>query len=222
SVVLFLAPWRHPDGHIEQQELRVERGVGSSAKLDAAMDRLAEGAAVKVATARVSPPMRGYTWWSCAPATRIAKTRKATDLDEAQREREKPVVVRDPTLGRLVLDRDLDSFVGKRAFAGRRYTVAIVRALRGTPEAQVRAMRPRVIAFERSYAAMMAAVVKDKLALYNDNWRENRKQLTATEFRRRLRLQSVHIGPRRPTVYVEAGALFLGHVIEVRLDPRAR
>jgi hypothetical protein len=222
SVVLFLAPWRHPDGHIEQQELRVEQVVGSSAKLDAAMDRLPEGAAVKVTTARISPPARGFKWWSCAPATRIAKTHKAPDLDEAQRERERPVVVRDPLLGRLVLDRDLDSFVGKRALAGKRYTIAIVRSLRGTPEAQVRAMRPRVVAFERGLARMLAAVVDDKLALYNDNWRGNRQQLTATAFRRRLRLQSVHIGPGRTTVYLEAGQLFLGHVIEVRLDPRAR
>ena len=220
--MLFLAPWRHPDGRIEQQELRVEQVVGSDAKLHAAMDRLPEGAAVTVTTARIAPPARGFKWWSCAPATRIAKTRKAPDLDEAQRERERPVVVRDPVLGRLVLDRDLDSFVGKRARAGKRYTVAIVRVLRGTPEAQVRAMRSRVIAFERSLARILAAVVEDKLPLYNDNWRGDRKQLTATAFRRRLRLESVHVGPGRTTVYFEAGELFLDHVIEVRLDPRAR
>jgi hypothetical protein len=222
SIVLFLAPWRHPDGHIEQQELRVEQEVGSSAKLDRAMDRFDEGDAVQVTTARLAPPRRGFTWWTCAPATRIAKTRKAPALDEAQRERERPVIVRDPELGRLVLDRDLDAFAGKRKLGGRRYEVSIARALRGTPEAQVRAMRPRVIAFERGYAHILAAVVEDKLPLYNDNWRDKRKTLTATAFRSRLRLQSVHVGPRRTTAYIEAGSLFLGHLIEVRLDPRTR
>jgi hypothetical protein len=222
NIVLFLAPWRHPDGRIEQQELRVEREVGSSAQLDRAMDRFTEGDAVQVTTARVAPPRRGYTWWTCAPATRIAKTRKAPDLDEAQRERERPVVVRDPELGRLVLDRDLDAFAGKRKLGARRYTLSIARALRGTPEAQVCAMRPRVIAFERGYAHILAAVVEKTLPLYNENWRDNRKRLTATAFRSRLRLQSVHIGPGRTTAYLEAGSLFLGHVVEVRLDPRTR
>jgi hypothetical protein len=222
NIVLFLAPWRHPDGRIEQHELRVEQKVGSSAQVDRAMDRFEEGDAVQVTTARLAPPRRGFTWWTCAPATRIAKTRKAPALDEAQRARELPVVVRDPELGRLVLDRDLDAFAGKRKLGGRRYTLAIARALRGTPEAQVRAMRPRVIAFERGYAQVFAAVVEDTLPLYNDNWRDNRKRLTATAFRSRLRLQSVHFGPGRTTAYFGAGSLFLDHVVEVRLDPRTR
>ena len=129
-------------------------------------------------------------------------------------------VARDPQLGRLVLDRRLGAFVGKRGGPGKRYELAIDEGMSGTPEAQVQSARARVLAVERGYAQILDAVVVEKLPLYNENWRGNRRRLTASGFRRRLRLQSVQVAPGRTTVHIDAGTLFEDHVVEVRLDPR--
>jgi len=184
-LVIMLAPWRHPDGHVEQQELRVEQKVGSNSRLGQAMRRLDERDAVRVTTAGVTPPRPNFRWWDCELATRIAKIAIPPDLEAAQHARDRPVVVRDPQLGRLVLDRRLGAFVGKRGGPGKRYELAIDEGMSGTPEAQVQSARARVLAVERGYAQILDAVVVEKLPLYNENWRGNRRRLTASGFRRR-------------------------------------
>lgn len=221
SLVITLAPWRDPDGHIQQQALRVEQRVGSRSKLDLAMERLCERDPVRVTTAGVSPPRPGFAWWDCAAATRIAKIAMPSDLEVAQRERDRPVVVRDPQLGRFVLDRRLGAFVCKRGRLGKRYELMIAEAIGTSPAAQVQSARARVLAFEHAYARILEAVIAEKLRLYNDNWRGNRRRLTPRAFRSRLRLQSVHVAPSRTTAYIGAGTLFEDHVIEVRIDPQA-
>lgn len=219
-LVITLAPWRHPDGHVEQQELRVEQKVGSNSRLHEAMNRLQERDAVRVTTAGVTPPRPNFRWWDCGLATRIAKIAIPPDLEAELRGRDRPVVVRDAQLGRLVLDRRLGAFVGKRGGRGKRYELAIDEGIAGTPEAQVQSARARVFAVERAYARILESVVAEKLPLYNENWRGNRRRLTASGFRSRLRLQSMQVAPSRTTVHIDAGTLFGDHVVEVRLDRR--
>ena len=79
-----------------------------------------------------------------------------------------------------------------------------------------------MLAFEREYERILDAVIAEKLPLYNENWRGNRRILTARAFRRRLRLQAVHVAPGRTTAYIGAGTRFTDHVVEVRLDPSTK
>jgi hypothetical protein len=219
-LVIELSPWRHPDGHIEKQELRVEQRVGTDKALDRAMAKLDEGMSVRVTARGVTPPGRGLRWWNAAGVSRIARTARAPGLDDARRELARPVVVRDATLGRLALDRQFDAFVGKRRLGGRRYELSIARAPRGEPADQVSAARPRVAAFESALPRILDAVTTKLLRLYNTAWRERGPALQRDAFVRRLRLTSAHVAPRRTTLYLDAGTLFAGHIVEVRLGPR--
>lgn len=222
QLVVFLAPWTLPDGHIEMQELRIEQAVGTNAKLKRAMAALSRGATVRVTTASVTPPRSGDQWWSCAPAEHVTATAPLPDLERAARERERPVVVRDPVLGQLVLDRQIGAFVGHRTLAGKRYDLAIAQALGADAAAHVTAQRPRVTAFERDQRRIIDAITHKMLALYNDNWRGDRPQMSQSQLAGHLCLTSVHVGPGdRTTAYFDVGQVFEGHVIEARLGQDA-
>lgn len=221
-LVVLLSPWRRPDGLIEKNALRVEHVVGTSSNLRRYMSSLKKGSVVRVSTSRVRPPREGSRWWDCAKATQLEKISWTRELEEAQRELDRAVVVRDPLLGRLVLDREYHAFRGRRVLAGRRYALGLDQALESDPVAHVASMQSRVLAFERQYQANFASVLAWVFNLYNDNWRGERAALTSRKLASRLRLTSVQVDTGdRTTAYFSAGDLFLGHDVEVRLGPRA-
>lgn len=219
NLVLHLAPWSGPEGHIDEEPLRVEQIVGSEAQLKKWMQRLSKGDAIEVTTPRIEANGHGR---STVHATRIAKIAKSPRLKAAEKQHARPVVVRDAVLGRLALDRQLDTFVGRRKLAGRRYSLWVFREPRTEPAAQVLAMRPRVLAFERAYPRILAATVQWAAPLYNDNWRDSRRQLTVDQIERRLRFSLLQVGTTdRTTASFDAGTLFFDHGVEVRMGPSA-
>jgi hypothetical protein len=204
------------------QELRIEHAVGTNSKLDRAMAALFRGATVRVTTASVTPPPAGDRCWSCEPAEHIAATAPTPARERAARERARPVVVRDPVLGQLVLDRQLGAFVGHRTLAGKRYDLAIAQTFGADAAADVPAQRQRIIAFEGAQRRIIDSITHEMLALYNDTWRGDRPQMSQSQLAGRLRLASVHVGPGdRTTAYFDVGEMFEGHVVEVRLGPDA-
>jgi hypothetical protein len=67
--------------------------------------------------------------------------------------------------------------------------------------------------------AIVQAVARAKLPLYNKTWRGERPELTADQFAAKLKPSSVDVSRRRTTLYFNDGGLLLDHVIEVRLSP---
>jgi len=220
SLVIFLHPWRHPDGHLERRWIRVEHQVGSYAAVGRAIAQFDEKMFVRVTAELVLAPEGRGGWWGLKGVTSLEKTNGDLALQQAAREAAKPVVVTDVTLGRFELDRGLSRLVGKRSISGHRYELSIEAGLEETPEADVGAMRSRVTAFEQQLASITAAISNEMLALYNDTWRRFGFRLTRDRFVRRLRLESAHVAERRTTLYVDAGRLFGSHTIEVRIGPQ--
>jgi len=219
-LVIFLHPWRHPDGHLERRWIRVEHKVGSHAAVREAMAQFAEKMLVRVTAETVLAPEGRGGWWEPKGVTRLEKINGDLALQQAAREAAKPVVVTDVTLGRFELDRSLSRLVGKRAISGHRYELSIEEGLEETPEVDVRAMRSRVIAFEHQLASITAAISDKMLALYNDTWRRFGFRLTRDRFVKRLGIESAYVEESRTTLYVDAGRLFAGHTIEVRIGPQ--
>lgn len=200
--VMFLMPWRHPDGRTIDEELRVAPDASRSVAI-AAERRYRRGVAVRV-TAKQVTKERGFTYWN---ANAISKVEKLRQLQ--LREPEELTVQH--ALGRLVLDRGRGAFVGKRG----RAELVIDRVDR-----LLAAATTRVRAIEQKHAQIRAAIAKRLVPLYNTGWRETRRSMDPAAFDRRLKLSTIHVGDRRTTLYYSSGSLFGEHGVEVRLGVR--
>lgn len=200
--VMFLMPWRHPDGRVIDEELRVAPDVSRRVAM-AAERSYRRGVAVRVAAAQIRK-QRGFTFWNAEGISRVEELRR---LELAEPE--------DATvqhaLGRLVLDRGRGAFVGKR---GRAELVVdrVDRLLAASTE--------RVRAVEDQQAKIRAAIAKRLVPLYNTRWREARPSIDAAAFDRRLKLSTIHVGAGRTTLYYASGSLFGDHGVEVRIGVR--
>jgi hypothetical protein len=163
--------------------LRIEVPV-SQAALDGWMDRLAVGAPVRVNVGRIQPPSNR---WSLArgrlPIKRLAKL--SPELARAHAQRMKPIVVRDPKLGRLVLERELGWYRGKYAIADRRVRLSICQSAPNNDAAadarDIAAARATRLALSRGFTACERAIVKKMLPLYNRIWRGDRPVLAGAK-----------------------------------------
>ncbi|MFZ5446359.1 MAG: DUF2262 domain-containing protein [Myxococcota bacterium] len=225
TLVVHLRPWRG-EQLVEGADLRVEHRVGSSSALSRWMGRLRSGDAMVVEASRVSSPKKGLKWFVAEQVTSLRKTRRELKLAEARARIDAPIRLRDEKLGHFTYDRGLDAFVTTRKVGGRRYELTIDHVSSRAPEEagakELAAAREPVLDLERRLSALVTAVTKEKLPLYNESWRGRRPVLDAKRFAARLRLSSVNVGARRITVFFADGGLFLDHVIEVRLDARTR
>jgi hypothetical protein len=226
TFVFELVPWRI-DGSTDLCDvpLRVEIPV-SERELDRWMDRLNDGNRVEVAVRRLSRPA-GKPWWLATARFPVRRTAGSALLRRAQAERAKPVVIEDSELGRLVLDRSLYWFEGKRRFGGRSYRISVMQS--GAGENRTRDLRDVergkaiILELEARHSATLAAIAREMLPLYNDNWRDRRKRLKPGPFLERIRLSDIVIhSDGAATMYFKDGGLFLGHTIEVRVRGRRK
>lgn len=222
DLVFHLMPWRVVGGDdAPVRPLRIEIPVTQKA-LEQWMERLPEQATVKVAVRRIEPANEA---WSLAKGRLpVRRVKGSAALQAARAARQKPVVIRDAVLGKLVLERTYGWFKTKLRLRGQRCSLAITQS--GATEERARDLRDIARArgvverLDAAWPAIEKAIVRNKLGLYNNNWRDRRRVLTAQEFLARIRIESIVIAPRRTTLYFKDGGLFLGHAIEVRMSPR--
>ena len=200
--VMFLMPWRHPDGRTIDEPLRVAPDVPRSVARTAERSYRC-GVAVRV-TAKQVTKGRGFTYWNADGISKVEKLRK---LQLAQPE---DISVKH-ALGRLVLDRRYGEFVGKRG----RAVLAIDRI-----DGLLAAATTRVRAVEEKQPQIRAAIAKSLVPVYNKHWRETRPLINAAAFDRRLKLSTIHVGDGRTTLYYSCGSLFADHGVEVRIGAR--
>jgi hypothetical protein len=200
--VMFLMPWRHPDGRVIDEELRVAPDVARGVAL-AAPRRYRRGVAVRVTAQRVTK-QRGFAYWNATKISRVEKLRQLR-LEEPE-----DITIRH-ALGRLVLDRGRGGFVGKRG----RAELVIDRV-----EGLLAAAITRVRGVEDKQAQIRAAITRRLVPLYNTHWREARPAIDAAGFDRRLKLSTIHVADGRTTLYYACGSLFWDHGVEVRIGVR--
>lgn len=200
--VMFLMPWRHPDGRTIDEELRVAPEV--SRRVASAAERsYRRGVAVRV-TAKQVTKARGSTYWNADTVSKVEKLRQL-------QLREPEDLAVQHALGRLVLDRRRGAFVGKRG----RVELVIDRV-----DGLLAAATTRVRAVEQKQAQIRAAIAKRLVPLYNTSWRETRRSMDSAAFDRRLKLSAIHVGDGRTTLYYASGSLFGDHGVEVRIGVR--
>jgi len=200
--VMFLMPWRHPDGRVIDEELRVAPNVARDVA-QAAERVYRRGAAVRV-TAKQVTKERGFTYWNAEGVSKVEKLRKL-QLQEPE-----DVTVQH-ALGRLVLDQHRGAFVGKRGRA--ELVIDRIDGLLATATTRVRAV-------EEMQAQIRTAIAKRLVPLYNTRWRETGPTIDAAAFDRRLKLSTIHVGDGRTTLYYSSGSLFSDHGVEVRIGVR--
>lgn len=195
-------PWRHPDGRVIDEELRVAPDVTRSVAI-AAQRRYQRGVAVRVTATQVTKGP-GFTYWNAEGISKVAKLRV---LQLAAPE---DITVRH-ALGRLELDRRRGAFVGKRG----RVELVIDRVDGLLVEAT-----SRVLSVEENQAHIRATIAKRLVPVYNKHWRETRSVIDVATFDRRLKLSTIHVGDGRTTLYYATGSVFADHGVEVRLGTR--
>lgn len=199
---MFLMPWRHPDGRVIDEVLRV--APNASRDVAEAAERIyRRGVSVRV-TAKQVTKERGSTYWNAEGISKVGRVRNL-QLDEPE-----DVTVQH-ALGRLILDR------GRRAFVGKRGRVELVI---DRVDGLLAAATKRVRAVENKQAQIRAAIAKRLVPLYNTVWRETGPTIDAAAFDRRLKLSTVAVGHRRTTLYYSSGPLFSDHGVEVRIGVR--
>lgn len=221
TLVFELLPWRVGDStDLYDVPLRVEIPV-SARDLDRWMNRFDDGSRVEVTVRRLSRPA-GKPWWLATARFPVRRTTGSALLRRAHAEWAKPVVIEDGELGKLVLDRSLHWFEGKRRLGGRSYRISVSQSGAGENRARdlrdVERAKAIILRLEARHSATLAAIAGEMLPLYNDNWRDRRKALKRGPFLERVRLSDIVVhSDGAATAYFKDGGLFLGHTIEVRV-----
>lgn len=220
-LVLHLRPWRVVGEPLASVELRLEIPAPQES-IRELMEPLNDGLCVEVEIDSLTPRESDVLAIGGLPVRIVEADR---ELRDARAKLDEPVVIDDRELGKLTLDRKFNWFDGTRR-AAIEYSISVHRS--GATDDAARDARDledargRVLAFETRLAEIMRAIANDKLALYNDTWRdedEGDPEIDAEEFIARVSLSSVVVSKTRTTAYFDDGGLFLGHTIELRMEP---
>lgn len=213
-----LIAWRTADGPVQRTPVRLERPAD-----DATYETLRHAfdpydlVRLKV---RLPPPEGDGTRHAFLEAL-VHTIVDDDELEAFAAALQVPVVVADPQLGPLTLDRQLDWFAAKLPWRGGEIDLYLPA---GSDD------RPRMLTQARGVVATLAdwdararqRIRQDLFELYNDTWRNEETDptpITEAVFDARLVLSSVDVGEENGlTFWYGDGDLFAGHSIEVSGD----
>jgi hypothetical protein len=228
ELVLHLRPWRRGAGPLERSIARVEIPV-SHAKLRRDMSRIDRSRIVRVTASAIVPPSKAFPSW-CVRSEGPVRLVAGDAVMKAELARlQRPVVLREPTLGRMTLERDFDWYSGTRRLDGRRYQVSVEQSKadlddRDRDRRDLAAGGAIVLRFEAAMPAIRQAIARRMRPLYNDTWRdEARPRLSEADFMKPVRLSSATVhADRSASLIFACGDRFLDHALEVRLARTGR
>jgi hypothetical protein len=223
DLVVFLAPWREEDADVIAMPMRLVVRVGEGQAMERAMAEWQPGDAIAVAVTELEKE-DGFSWWSAWGRGPIRSTDRAPFEAEIER-LAKPRTFDDKTLGRLELDRETGWYECARRF-GRDFLEVAVSTEDPDDDKEVARAIPaaaaRVLAVEREWPALRDAIADELLDTCNEEWRDGRKPVSATWFKKQLSPTSVVVEQGRTTVYISSGSLFGEHGVEVRIPHRGK
>jgi hypothetical protein len=203
-----LKPWRKADGEIEERGLSVSKVV-SQARLKEYMGLIQPFDVVR-AQVQLGGELTATLIELIGKEADEELTRRAAELQE-------PVTIEVDFFGTLTLDRRVDWWETEQVWAGTPVTLSITLAEDGN----VASVAKTAEALWRNQAEwdqqVRARAIDKLLVLKNENWRdEDEAEVTAAEFNRRMKLESVTVDPDGGfEFWFEDGDLFLGHSIRV-------
>ena len=220
TLVFHLQPWRRLDTlEMPAAELRVEIPT-THAALRTQMVNLREGVAVRVAADSLVPPdERG--WWLARGSAVEIRSHGDDVLNAARQKLNVPVIVHDPVLGTLTLDRRFNWFTGSRRSEVLQYELSIEQSSPADNPSQdrrdIERARHIVTRFEEALVTIRTRIAAELLDTYNSQWRDG-EVLSEDAFLASVRLQAAVLSAGgRATLYFDDGGLLRGHAIEVRL-----
>ena len=219
-LVFELGPWKRVGAaQLAKRPIRVEVPVATD-KLDREMTRLAEGLAVRLTLTKLTEARQWDNGVGVAPVRIVVPS---ADLKAAVEALRPKVTVKDAVLGRLDLDRKERTLEGRVRLAGHACTLSVTQS--GTSDDRARDLRDVarartvVAAVSRKVGAILKAVVREYVPIYNPGWRTEGPALTATAFATRLTPRSLVIhDDGSSTLWIDSEKLFEDHVVEVHLD----
>jgi hypothetical protein len=225
-----MAPWRSPDGQIEEQELHVHQLGLSEAELRKALKRIA---AYDVLRLRVRldepppqpPPQRGWRYAPLDPNVRHAALASIVRRESADAELnaraaalQKPATRKDPFFGKLTLNRILNAYETRLQWNARRAKVYLRIGGVRDEEKFLRAAEELWRNQRALDRQVRECAVKHLLKTKNQSWLDDGEPpCTHERFKRRMKLTSIDLAPRGKFMFsFNDGGLFDGHCIVVR------
>jgi hypothetical protein len=222
SLSFTLQPWREQARAWRRDRLYVAVPYPTLAATTRAVSRYPGGTIVALSIGKISPTSE-YALARAVGRRPIKKIAGDATAHAVVERRKEGRVIDDPLLGRLTLEREFGWFSGKMKLAGSRCRVMIQSRdpdHENAVKKEIARGRALVERIAGDMAGIRARVAAEMLELYNRNWREHRARLSNQAFLLRLRLSSIQVAPKRITLHFDAGNLFWGHVIEVRIGTR--
>jgi hypothetical protein len=189
------------------------------------MQRMAAGDCVTLAVVSLGIRAKRSGLFARGAALPVRKTRPSAALATRKAELDRPVIVKDPVLGRLKLRREDNSFRGQCRLGERPVRLTVERRSgadeAGRDTADLARARKLVQALPGKLPAIRAAIAREHLRRYNDLWRGDRKILSSAAFVRQFRPESVDVASDgQMTVWFSDSDLFHGHGLLVTVGAR--
>jgi hypothetical protein len=221
-----IGAWREPGGAVVIDDLFLTLPGLHKQQLALLMAKL-PGLGLARLALNAAPMKRQYDSglerWEATIEALVTTDVRDAELAAWVEEMRKPVVVADPALGTLVLDRASSCYRADRMVDDQPYRLVVV--IEHVPDAArdaaiLAALRDRISGIETHVAHYRQAAADELLGVYNESWwEEDLPRLTPEQFMSRLRLKSVYVQPEGGVdVYFDDDDLFAGHVVHVRLD----
>jgi hypothetical protein len=213
-LVIELIPWS--DGSTVHADKALRLDTRANAATRARVERtLAEGTVVR---ASVGPMKEDDARWSASFKLPVRRTKGSPDLLAAIAERARPIIVRDPMLGRIKLDRKLGCFDGKLTLWGKRRKFSVEIGRDHDHDAAIADAKKSFAWIESSREKIEKALVAKLFKKYDEDWREERPRITKEQLLARIKVESVAAyGGGLAQLYLGAGTLFRGHGIDVKI-----
>jgi hypothetical protein len=241
TLVLLLTPWlRADEAKPSDRPLRVEIQVATP-EIARTRKWLTSGATVQIDLERLEGPTKGR--WLAFGRLPVRSVAAVAALETLRQSIERPIVIDDPNLGRLTLERGAiiaelndqqapDSYAGRVRLGGypcalsielTRNSASSTRSARARDRRDIARARERVAKLDKDLQDILGAVIRQYLSLYNEKWRADRAALEADAFRKRLEPWSITIwseGSGR--LLIKTGDLFAGQVVLADLDKKGK
>lgn len=213
SLALQLVAWRIPGSEIHQTKLPVTKLV-TNTELDELQKSIQPNSVItfRAKLCEASP-------FGDARAQLIALLEPPEDneLNSIVSELKKPVVISDPDLGELTLNRSVDWYEGQITWMGQEIRISVSLDEDGSPDGALDTARELLTSMATWATNVNEYAVQKLLDLKNETWLdENESPLSAADFIQRMALGSITVYPGGDfEFWHDDGELFWGHSILV-------
>jgi len=210
-----LEPWRDDKGNLRQERLQLIKSV-SEEELHQFMKIINAYDVIRI-HARIAESPASPGKFDALMESFLGIETDDKELNAIAEDLKNPVIMRDPKLGKLVLDRRLNWFCGKIKW--QRKPVILHITTSKTEEVQDALKTAHSLLDNHSdwHKRIRDFAVKELLPLKNQNWLdEDEAELTAADFTNKMKLESITILPGGFfEFWHDDGGLFLGHSIQI-------